>query len=338
MSMAPDRHEIAVSDFRMHADTLITAQSYLIDRIVPDCEVITLPGRVVPGGTIPYRRVAQMPAPPHHTRLRDRIRGKARKAPVPLLGRLGLECRVVSPENWSHFLNIHAPLAIELARRLDMPVRDLTLILPADLPGFIQRAAEHLGLCIQMTDGPVQGPGVLFELTGNVIRPDRRDWLLASGVIDDLARQPVADLPRHVFLARRKTRHLTNQDEIEAILTPRGFTTIYPEDLPVAQQFALFNAAETIVAVHGAGLGPLLYRHPDSPLQHLVEILPVGHMTDVFRMMAQQVGCDWIGIRGRIKPEYVKPAYDLGRFFTAYSLDGFEADPVALDRALARMP
>lgn len=336
--LGPDSPGIRVSSYQMHPDTLITARSYLIDRAVPDCEIITLPGREVPGGVIPYRRVDRLPQPSRPGRLRDRLRarlrGRGRTRPVPLQGRLGMDCRIISPENWSHFLNIHAPLAIELARRLEIPSRDLTLILPAALPGYIRQAADHLGLPVQLTDAPVEGPGVLYRLSDNIIRPDRRDWLMAAGLIERQARLSTQGLPRQVFLARRKTRNLSNQAQIEELLGARGFVTIYPEDLPVVQQFALFNAAETIVAVHGAGLAPLLYRHPDSPLRRLVEILPAGHMTDMFRMMAQQVGCEWIGVRGRLKPEYITPAYDLGRMFTAFSQDSFEADPVALERAL----
>ena len=56
-------------------------------------------------------------------------------------------------------------------------------------------------------------------------------------------------------------------------------------------------------------------------------------MTDVFRVMAAQVGCTWIGVRGRMKPEYVGPAYDLDTPFRKFSLDGFEVDPVSLERA-----
>ena len=116
---------------------------------------------------------------------------------------------------------------------------------------------------------------------------------------------------------------------------PLGYVTVYPEDLSVEDQFQLFNTAEQIVAVHGAGLGPLLYRHPNSPLRHLVEILPCGHMTDFFRLMAQQVGVPWTGVRGRLKPEYVAPAYQMQNFFKQYSLDNFEVDPESLERALA---
>ena len=57
-------------------------------------------------------------------------------------------------------------------------------------------------------------------------------------------------------------------------------------------------------------------------------------MTDVYRGMSQQVGCAWIGVRGRIKPEYIRPAYVLDTPFTRYSLDNFEVDPASLDLAL----
>ena len=133
---------------------------------------------------------------------------------------------------------------------------------------------------------------------------------------------------------RKDTRRLSNQPEIEALLTGCGYVTVYPETLDAAGQFALFHNAEEIVAVHGAGIAPLLYRQPDSRLRRLVEILPCGHMTDVYRVMSAQTGSSWIGVRGRIKPKYVEPAYQTGSTFTRYSLESFEADPVALSYAL----
>lgn len=327
------RDSIPVASFHLEPGTLITARSYLIDRAVPDCEVIALPGREAPGGSIAFERMNRLPSPPLRGGWRGFLKRERHRRPVALQGRLGMECRIFGPENWSHFLNIHAPLAFELARRLDLPPAGLTLILPARTPGFIRAAAAHLGFAVQCAAGPVDGPGVVCGMNGTTI-PGRRTWLEDAGILDRLASMDGPALPARIFLARRKTRAITNQPEIEALLHPRGYVTIYPEDLPVADQFRLFNTAERIVAVHGAGLAPLLYRHPRSPLRHLVEILPAGHMTDFFRLMAQQVGCSWIGLRGRLKPEYIRPAYASQGVFKRYSLDGFEVDPVSLERAL----
>lgn len=330
------RNGIAVAPFRLEPGTLITARSYLIDRAVPDCEVIALPGREVPGGAIPFERVDRLPPPPLRGGWRGFLKREKHRQPVALQGRLGMDCRVLGPENWSHFLNIHVPLAFELTRRLNLAPADLTLILPARTPSFIRAAAAYLGFPVQCFRGPADGPGITFGLNVSTI-PGRRKWLEDAGIIDRLARSHAdggPDLPARVFLARRKTRAITNQSEIEALLHPLGYVTIYPEDLPIADQFRLFNTAERIVAVHGAGLAPLLYRHPHSPLRNFIEILPCGHMTDFFRLMAQQVGCSWIGVRGRLKPEYIRPAYESQGVFKRYSLDGFEVDPVSLERAL----
>lgn len=326
---------IEVGPYLLEPGRLITARSYLIDRAVPDCEVIALPGRLAPGGEIPFELVERMPAPSEHSRLRAFLKCKSRRRSVPLSGRLGMDCRVTSPQNWSHFLNLHVPLACELARRVGYSPADLTLILPANTPSFILKAAAYLGFSTQCTDGPVEGPGVSFRLSVNITVPQQRKWLEDGGLIERVAQTDGPPLPSHLFLARRKQRAISNQHEVEALLHPLGFTTVYAEDLQVADQFRLFNTAQQIVAVHGAGLAPLLYRHPHSPLSHLVEIMPCGHMADLFRLMAQQVGVSWTGVRGRIKPEYVVPAYQNQGMFKKFSLDNFEVDPVALERALA---
>lgn len=334
MTVHPRQGRIAVKAFALQPGTLITASSHLIDRVVPDCEVIALPGRLAPGGEIPFEPVDRMAPAPRQGGWRGFLK-KARPAPVALKGSLGLDCRIDSPENWSHFLNLHAPLAFELARRMGRSPAELTLILPARTPSFILRAADHLGFATQCAEGVVEGPGLAFRLDVNITVPDRRTWLEDAGVIDRLAGADGPDLPARVLLARRRQRAISNQPEVEALLHPLGYVTVYPEDLPVADQFRLFNTAERIVAVHGAGLAPLLYRHRQSPLRSLVEILPCGHMTDFFRLMAQQVGVPWIGVRGRLKPEHIRPAYRSHAVFRQYSLENFEVDPVSLERAMA---
>lgn len=337
---------IEVQPYHLAPATLITARSYLVDRIVPDCETILLPGKSVPGGQLRYRRVEGIAAPGNRARRSRWLSGLTRTAPaqpVALQDGIGIDLRVNSPQNWAHFLTNHTPLVFVLADALGLPPERMICILPTDIPAYVLRAADLLGLRVQLSDGPVQGDCLAFDLDNwNVLRPLRRDWLVQLGAVDRIARSTAAidptagavTLPRRVFLARRKTRAIANQPEVEALLSTHGFVTIYPEDLDAALQFRLFDEAEVIVAVHGAGLAPLLYRQPGSRLRLLIQILPCGHMTDVFRVMAQQVGCDWIGVRGRMKPAYVAPAYRLGQPFTEYSLDNFEVDPVSIQRAI----
>lgn len=318
---------------------LVTARSYLIDRIVPDCEHILLPPKAVPGGQIRYRAVTGFPAHvvPGRRRKLARLLPQKPAAVERLENGVGIDLRVNSPENWAHFLINHLPLTFLLCRQAGLRLADVTLILPAATPGYIRDAAALLDLRVLRTDAAVTGHGIAFELDNwNVLRPARHEWVANSGVLDVLApaiaRQPVG--PTRIFLPRKETRRVSNQPEIEALLTSCGYVTVYPETLDAAGQFALFHNAEEIVAVHGAGIAPLLYRQPDSRLRRLIEILPCGHMTDVYRVMSAQTGSTCIGVRGLIKPKYVVPAYQMKTSFSRYSLDSFEVDPVALSRAV----
>lgn len=331
---------IDVFPLNIPAADLFAAQSYLVDRIVPDCEHVRLPAKTVPGGQIRHHPVSGFPAQAAAGRRHRMARLLARGAPEPqpLAGTIGIDLRINSPENWAHFLTNHLPLTFLLCQRAGVAPHEVTVLLPAAIPGYILGIARLLGLRVQQTDGAVDGPGIGFDLDNwNVLRPLRRTWILESGMLDVLAQAMTGrdTGARRVFLPRRDTRNLTNQAAIEAFLTARGYVTVYPETLDAAGQFALFHHAEEIVAVHGAGLAPLLYRQPDAPPQRLVEIMPCGHMTDVYRVMCQQVGCGWTGVRGRIKPEYVNDLYRIGTPFTRYSLDPFEVDPLSLERALA---
>jgi capsular polysaccharide biosynthesis protein len=250
------------------------------------------------------------------------------------------DARRRTPGNWAHFLNNHLPILFRLCDHEGLDPSSMLVVTPADTPDYIAEAAALFGIGIERIDAPVEGQVLEYEVepwTG--LRAARAEWVRSAAVRDLLALRlaaapPPADpLPRRVFLSRNDTRRISNEAEIETLLARHGFRTVYPEQLSAADQFRLFEQAEIMVAIHGAGLAPLLYR-PEGGLQQLVEILPCGHMTDVYRVMAEQVGCRWIGVRGRIKPAYVKAAYDLEARFNAFSLDSFEVDPVSLEKAL----
>ena len=109
---------------------------------------------------------------------------------------------------------------------------------------------------------------------------------------------------------------------------------ILPESLPVEDQFRLFFAAREMVSLSGACLAPLLYMTaPERGPERLIELQPCGHMSTVYREMAHLVGAHFVGVRGRIKPEYVKPAYQFDTLFRKFSQDNFHVDPEALEIA-----
>ena len=246
--------------------------------------------------------------------------------------------RAHEPENFAHFLNNHLPAFFRAAEVAGRDWSDARLLLPKKTPGYILDLAALFGIQTVCTRKTVRGEGLAFHATPwTSLRSARAAWAALprpqAALAQALAEAPDPGLPRKVFISRKSTRALENATEIEAWLGDRGFETVYPEDLPVLDQMRLFRDADEIVAVHGAALAPLLYCTPGAGPRRLVEILPVGHMTDVYRDMAAAVDCDWIGVQGRIKPGYVAGLYDLDTPFTQHSLDSFEVDPASLEMA-----
>lgn len=317
---------------------MITARSHLIDRIVPACEIIKLPAKEVGGGRLEFaRKQTSAAAPDTGKRVLKPFR-KGAGAQV-LTGTVFFDFRLRNPQNWAHFLNNHLPICFMLMDQTDLTPAEVTLILPAKTPGYILRAAELFGFHAMASDDTIEGEAVTFTSepwTG--IRAVREEWVRLPSVRKALAQQGIhgtspANPPNKVFLSRKDTRNLENEAETEAFLAARGYVKIYPEDLSALEQLQLFAHAESIVGIHGAGLAPLMYLSDAARLKQLIEIFPCGHMTDVFRVMAHQVGCKWIGVRGKIKPEHIEPAYDLDNPFMKYSLQSFEVDLASLELA-----
>jgi len=69
-------------------------------------------------------------------------------------------------------------------------------------------------------------------------------------------------LPRRVFCSRRPSlkRACTNVPDVEQLFAQRGFTVVYPEDHTMAEQVAMFRAAEVIGGFAGSGLFTMAFR------------------------------------------------------------------------------
>jgi capsular polysaccharide biosynthesis protein len=101
---------------------------------------------------------------------------------------------------------------------------------------------------------------------------------------------------RRIYISRRKTgtRTIANETDLELLLRMHRFETHSMEEYPLAKQAQLIHEAETIVAVHGAGLANLLFARPGT---QVIEIVPAGRYnatcypekSRVFGLLHQQV-------------------------------------------------
>ncbi|MBO9712562.1 glycosyltransferase family 61 protein [Sphingomonas sp.] len=329
---------------------VITPRSHLADRVVAQHEFIYWPPGEVHGGTLKLfasKTVSEIarPAPagplggePGGLKgklraLRKRvsaIKGGAEPLPMLDLGdKLVLDLRFEPYANWSHQMNRYLLIAANLRRAAGEPV---TILLHAGMAGYIVRMYEVFGFEVVRSDAPVRARAARFEIDKRTSIYSLRPRLLPVFDGFDFAPFSAGEPAERLFLSRKDTRKIANEAEVLALLERYGYRRIYPEDLSPADQIAAIRAARSIVSIHGAALAPLQF-HPDPAALGLIELLPVGHVTNFYRVMACQLGANYLAVRGREKPNYVKSMYTQG-WFKDFSLDDFEVDVEALELAL----
>lgn len=337
---------IDIPDATVRPGRMVAPTSFLAHRLHPATETILLPEATIPGGTLTLTVGNVRMEPPGQGGRLDRLRSrKPSVIPVPE-GRVGIDFRFNLYRNWGHLLNNHLPLSFRMIEATGVDWSDVLVILPAELPEAFHQAVALFGLETLGTDAIVEGPGILYDMepwTGQ--RAERADWVRLPQPVAALQRslaegEASRPLPKKVFLSRRGTREPSNNAEVTAWLGERGFELVYTEDLAPADQVRLFAGADDLVAVHGAGLSWLLYCGVDGGLgggpDRLVEILPCGHVSDFFRVIADHIGLPYMAVRGKMKPEYVEPSYALDdETFAKFSLDSFEIDLNALAEVMA---
>ncbi len=101
-------------------------------------------------------------------------------------------------------------------------------------------------------------------------------------------------------------RQLINEAELFEALAPIGFERVWLEDLPFAEQVALFQSAAAIVAPHGAGLANIVFCAPETKL---VELFLPDEKLDYYQIISAHLGLNYaavIGDRVEIEPSVVQ--------------------------------
>jgi hypothetical protein len=185
-----------------------------------------------------------------------------------------LDLRSMGPNNVAHLLQDIIPLSL-LARRLVGP--ELTL-LTRPVYGPFRDLLEHFGLSPIWEDR---------EITGEMIRISGTRGLAVYDVINLFDCNAVQLFPQvlleedmpsgrsfeKIFLARRASRSLKNQTEIEQLTNSFGYTTIFMEDYSISDQLSIAARAKHVIAMHGAAMGLLLV---NKGLDSVIEVLPAN--------------------------------------------------------------
>lgn len=153
-----------------------------------------------------------------------------------------------------------------------------------------------------------EAPHVLRQLDTPIVAVD--DLVFASAMdhflhapnwpLDRVRERMLANIERsqtgmsRIYLSRRRDmkRRMINEVELEARLAERGFAIVYPEDMSVAEQIALFRDADVIVAPTGAALANTLFCKPTAKI---FEIQPTNYVGIWVRGVCHLVGAIWHG-------------------------------------------
>lgn len=76
--------------------------------------------------------------------------------------------------------------------------------------------------------------------------------------------QDTSSNKKRIFISRRWSRKITNEEQVMKVLKKYGFVKVDLESLPVAKQVQLFSSAEVIIAAHGAALTNLTFCQPGT--------------------------------------------------------------------------
>jgi hypothetical protein len=100
---------------------------------------------------------------------------------------------------------------------------------------------------------------------------------------------------RRLYLPRRSTtRAITNEPELEAALSARGFEIIDPADLERSEQ--IFSESRIVIGAHGAALTDAMFCPRDAVM---VEIVPSDHVFPYYYCLAGATRMDYAYIVAR---------------------------------------
>lgn len=111
----------------------------------------------------------------------------------------------------------------------------------------------------------------------------------------------VAAMPKLVWMGRDETsaaraRGLSGHEPLLEDLRARGFETVIFEHLSPLEQIAAMQAADIVIAPHGAGLVNMIYARPDALVIEIGSRQTQLHRWGVFHPAAHVSGCDYCGV------------------------------------------
>ncbi len=235
-----------------------------------------------------------------------------------------------NPAHVLHWMWLRVAYASRVLHQHEFSSQRPAILLRGDSSAIARTAWALLGYETIETDRPVTGLQLAVKTSPTTSFAGLLPEFIA-GLKCDLTSQP-----RKVYVARRNSRHVLNEDALLPHLTRRGFSRVFMEDLPLLDQWKLVATADELVGVHGAGLAPVIFRASadgkPQPHRYLIELHGPGYIVDLYRNFAAATRTGWCAVRGKVTSAVVRDLDELDQP-RARETEPFTIDPDTLDQA-----
>lgn len=202
----------------------------------------------------------------------------------------------------------------------------VTVILRENATTMAKNAYKILGIPIVCTNQDVQGKLLLTSDGSEGTYEGLYSSLFGNLPFEGYTQQT----PERVFISRKGTRRLINEDEVEQALQEYGFQKLYFEDIPISEQWSITKNAKAIVGMHGAALSSLVF---NRNAVKVVELFHPGYVVDMYRWITNAIGGTWCGVSGQITEDVIREL-DFKQNARSFALTPTKIDTTSLRMAL----
>lgn len=237
--------------------------------------------------------------------------------------------RHIDQNNVAHMLINIMPPALHMKKKSDL---DIVVVLEENVKSFIVKVCEVMEIPVIVTDKEIKGKIVSVANFEQCMNPDKFYQSLLPLYDEILAEEKPPEGYSRILIGRKGSRTITNQPDIEELLTAYNFKKVYFEDFSMSQQWLLGRHAEVIVGIHGAAFGALMFNRNQAKV---IELFHPGYIVKSIRNITACVGGSWCGVTGKMPETYSeeKVAQNPREFATA----SLTVDVQSLEKALKYM-
>lgn len=243
-------------------------------------------------------------------------------APIQMEEEYVYDSRYDTDGNIAHILNnIASPLLV-----VKQIVPSVTVVLRANASIMAQNAYNMLGFPILCTDKDVHCKFISAPSGAGGVYEGLYSSLFGNLTFEGLKERT----PERVFISRKGTRCIINENQVEQTLQEYGFEKFYFEDIPISEQWSLTKNARVIVGMHGAALASLVF---NRNAVKVVELFHPGYVVNLYRQITNAVGGTWCGVTGQVPKNAIREL-DFKQKGRSFALSATKIDISSLRMAL----